>query len=420
MAKWPDKDTKRLKEASPTASKSELIEMFPNKSWDAISKKIDREGFEAGWRNYEICADEDIKKEFEKQKTKSLGKAYRKVIKERALQDRLVEAIEGAIVSMPSVKPNKISVPKGRPSEEAAVLLISDSHVGEVVDYDEMLGLGQYDFKTFTLYLEFLTDTVVDIIGKMRHGFNIQDLHIHLLGDIVSGMIHEELLETNEANMFHCTFGTAHVLAQAILELCPHFRHIYVDGVIGNHGRHSKEMKFKQKWNNWDYIVYTALATLLVNQKNVTCNFPYSPFIKKEIYGFSHFLAHGDGVLRQFGIPYYGVRKMTSNITNVYAARGEYVNFFNLGHFHTKATEERFDGETIMNGSWKGGDEYSFARMHLVGEPKQVMYGVHCNAGKSWEYSINFRHADMSKTESRYKYDKKAQIACQAKEIING
>ena len=420
MAKWREEKTEILRKISPTASRNELLKTFPGKSFDAISKKIKREKFEEGWKKLEISADEDVKKEFVKQQSASLGKAYRKVVKQRAIEERFVAAIREAVNGMPSVIPNKVSIPKSKVSEEAAVLLISDSHVGEVVDYNEMMGLAQYDFKTFTIYAQFLVDTVLDIIGKMRSGFNIQDLHIHMLGDMVSGIIHEEFMETNDPNIFHSTFGTAHVFAQVVCELAPHFRRIYIDGCIGNHGRYGKEVKFKQKWNNWDYIVYTALATLLVNQKNVTCNFPHAAFIKKDIYGFTHFLSHGDGITQHYGIPYYGVKKMTGNITSAFAARGEYINFFNLGHFHTKATEERYAGEVLMNGSWKGGDEYSFHKLHVAGEPKQVMYGVHPTRGKSWEYSVNFRFADKGISNSRYTYDPRAQFACQAKEVING
>jgi hypothetical protein len=100
----------------------------------------------------------------------------------------------------------------------------------------------------------------------------------------------------------------------------------------------------------------------------------------------------------------------------LFASRGKYIQFFNIAHFHSKFEGERPDGEIIVNGGWKGGDEYSFGKLHTVGTPRQILYGIHPRKNKTFEFDINFKFAKDHPQEIRYKYDKRAQWACQVKE----
>lgn len=416
--KWTPKEAKLLKKLAPKASKEMLLKAFPGRSWDSIERKIGRMGLKKGWLEFDVDPHEDIRQEIDRQRTQETKKAYKEVIKERAFETRLINTIKDVIAGFPPAPPPvNIHIPKNEPTEEAAVLLLSDIHAGEVVDKDEMLGLSQYDFETFVMYTQFLVDTVIDIIdNKLRQGFNIQDLHIHALGDMVSGIIHEEFLETNDANIFHSAFGSAFVLAQAIRELSTRFRIVYCDCIPGNHGRLTKDRRYKEKWNNWDFVCYNVMATLLANQPNIRFNIPYSSFVLKKVMGHTHLLSHGDNVQSYYGIPLYGLKRMAGNFTEAFAAQGEYIQFFNVGHFHSKCTLDRLGGELIVNGGWKGGDEYSLGKLHTVSEPKQVMYGVHPRRGKTWEFDVNFRFAQEQVEDVRYSYDKRAQWACQVRE----
>ena len=420
MAKWSEKDKKDLKELAPKASKEMLLKRFAGRSWDSIERMANRMGLEKGWQKFEPDIERDIEREISEQREKSIRKAYKEVTKIRAFEKRIINTIADTIEAFPPIKSNvAIRIPKHKPTQESAVLLLSDIHSGEVVAKDEMLGLSQYDFETFVVYLQFLVDTVIDIIeNKLRHGFDIQDLHIHMLGDMVSGIIHEEFLETNDANIFHLAFGTAFVMSQAIRDFAPWFSEIYVDAIPGNHGRLTKTRKYKEKWNNWDFVCYNVMAALLKDIKNIHFNIPYSSFILKKVMGHTHLLSHGDNVQSYYGIPLYGLKRMASNFTEAFAAHGEYIQFFNVAHFHTKCTLDRLGGELMVNGGWKGGDEYSLGKLHTVSEPKQLMYGVHPTKGKTWEFDINFRFAGEHVNEVRYTYDKRAQWACQVEETF--
>lgn len=421
--KWTKKEKELLKKWAPKSTKKEvLIDLFPDRSWNSIERMINRMSLEKGWLKVSVDPERDIEEEIERQKTQDTRKAYKEVVASKAFEERIFKAIVEAITAFPELKTvPKIKVPSGSPTEEAAVLLISDAHVGEVVRSDEMCGLSEYNFETFTIYLQFLVDTVIDIIdNKLRKGFNIQDLHIHALGDMVSGTIHEEFLDTNDANQFHSAFGGAFVFGQALTEFSPYFRDIFVKCIGGNHGRFTKDRRFKTKWNNWDFVFYQVLSLLLRNQKNIHFEIPYSSFIMTDVMGHTHFLSHGDNVRSYYGIPMYGIKRMASNFTEILAARGEYLEFINIAHFHEKNTMSRLGGELIINGGWKGGDEYSVGKMHTVSEPKQVMYGIHPRTGKTWEFDINFRMAKEAVDEVRYTYDQRAHFPLQVKERFDG
>jgi len=276
---------------------------------------------------------------------------------------------------------------KQKATSEEVVILLSDIHYGEVVSSEAMLDSNAYDTIIAKERLDKWYNAIRSILNKLN-GYNHKKINLFLLGDMVNGMIHEELKSgTCEVDQ---VLELGEIIAQIIFELSKEFD-IDVCGVIGNHGRMTKKPSFKKKYNNFDYLVYKFVEIRCQNLTNVTFNFPKSGMCVKEINGHNFLLRHGDCKAQSFmGIPFYGIQRASSKITQTIAyLKDMYIHYEVLGHFHTTNVLEKVGGSVIMNGTLKGGDEFALESMLTSCEAKQTIFGVHKEHGKTWQFDVH-------------------------------
>jgi hypothetical protein len=344
-----------------------------------------------------------------------LQRKYKESIKQSNVSERIVERLEQGIAALPVVPaPAKPKIVRGQ-SVESAVLVGSCWHIGEKIDRQEMGDLNEYNFDIFVRRLQFLIEKAITFTQDNMKSHTFEELHLFLTGDMVSGIIHEELVETNELHIVdQCLLG-ALVVAQAIQDLARVFPRVTVTGVVGNHGRTQQQKQFKHKGTkSWDYVFYNTLALLLRNQENVTFIIPKSYWAVVEVQGHLFQIQHGDTIKSWGGIPFYGLNRETSKWVEIHATQGRFIRYYVTSHFHTKAILQSGYGERIMNGSLKGGDEYAIG-LGLYGDPIQLLFGVHPKHGKSWELSLNAKYAEI--LEPRYRYDVTQPLAFQMESL---
>ena len=104
---------------------------------------------------------------------------------------------------------------------------------------------------------EQLVLTSLDVIGRAHP---VPELRLLMLGDMVSGSIHNELAETNDHDLYEQWANLALLLAQFVLRLAARFERVVVEGVPGNHGRMTVRPSAKNRYVNWDYLMYQTLA----------------------------------------------------------------------------------------------------------------------------------------------------------------
>jgi len=353
-------------------------------------------------------AQEIVKKDVQLQRLeaekKILTQKYSQAVKGAAYQETIIENLRTYIKALPEVEfPTAVTRDPNDVSEEDAVLLLSDLHAGEVVRAEELNGLNKYNFDICTKRLKYLSDSIRDIVKNKLTGYKFKKLHILGLGDFVSGCIHEELLEGNDGNIIEWTTNLAYVLAQMIRELATDFELIEFVGVVGNHGRLTKKPRFKYRYVNWDYVCYQMLSMFLANQKNVKFFIPKSFWTLHTINHNSFLLLHGDNIKSSLSIPWYGISKMVANLKELLEANNQKFNYVVLGHFHNRGLLDNVKGETIINGSLIGGNEYSIGKLFTSSEACQHFCGVHSKRGVTFSYKIKVQEAD-SISKVPYKY----------------
>jgi len=313
---------------------------------------------------------------------------FKNIVKITATQDRILEFLEEKLPKL-KIKIPKVEFKETHKSTESFVMNIADFHIGEVINKDEMMGLNEYNLKIMEKRFNFYIRTVLNIRNKLNYNFD--ELVIFFLGDIYSGDIHEELSITNEANIVDCFFSSVNMFFSAIVYLLNFFPKIRVEGVVGNHTRMKKSIYYKQKYVNWDYILYKTLEMMAKKAgiKNIEFNFPKSPFLLTKIKNSNFLLLHGSDIRSWASIPWYGIERASAKLMDILGSQRKYFDYMILAHFHTNSSIDKAKGEKIICGSLSGVNEFSLYRTFTGTRPRQLIFGVHKDEGVTWRYPIN-------------------------------
>jgi hypothetical protein len=314
-----------------------------------------------------------------RQRVSELEKQHRAQRKIEVVEERALQVMEAAIEARkPSYSPRVIPKSKRSSSQHEFVLLWSDTHAGEVVSEVETNGINSYDWKTMMRRHDRIREAVFSY--QDNRPYPVSRLHVCGLGDMLSGNIHDELVETNEMPLAEATvqFGIdGSTFLESFLE---RFEGINFSGVIGNHPRSKKKPQAKLAFDNGDWLVYHAMQAHLRRQKRITFDIPKSSAHPIEIANRRCLLLHGHGIRSTMpGVPWGGVVRRVTALDQQYAAKGMPLDHYFLGHFHQ--ANAVLQGRVLMNGSVKGPDEFSLQAFGGGSEPQQLLLTFHPRRG---------------------------------------
>ncbi len=352
-------------------------------------------------RSYVSVAKYLVEREEEERKSivrKQMTSLKRREEKERLQEEFFLSMLERAVQRFPV--PKSIQSPPTkmrRGGEEIAVILCSDWHIGEVVRPEQVSNVNEFNETIAAARLELYAEKIAELLELQRHYTTINRAVVWLGGDMVSGIIHQELLDTAILLAVEQTALAGYLMAQLIAEVSTLFKEVIVITTVGNHGRLSKKKTFKTHTiNNLDYVAYQICAFALRNYKHIKFVVDTSIFRYTDIFGWRFVFSHGDETKSWMQIPFYGLRRdfAAKQAINVYVHSGgdltkavQPVNYKVVGHFHTTGIIPDNLGFIIMNGSLKGVDEFSFKK-GLISRPSQFFFGVHRGEGVTFNYPV--------------------------------
>lgn len=331
-------------------------------SYDYVRKvaRLMREKQEASTENTPA---HEIQIERERIRRQVAEQKYMQLKKTLARDENIIHALKTVIPQFPV--PESIEPPKPviRKTKETAVLLISDWHIGEVVSEEETLELGAFNSEIAAARVELIAEKTIDLITGYTRS-RIDTLVVGALGDMVSGQIHEELERTQDLNAAEQVYVAAQLLAFLLSELSAYFNIKFI-GVVGNHGRLKQKKEAKEKYVNWDYIVYQICSLLLRDNNRIEWRISKSPHAFVEIEGHLFLFTHGDTVRSWAGIPWYGISRYANNMRELLNRKGLILDGLCMGHFHQPANVARINGpgvsreypETFRYTLWLDGKE---------------------------------------------------------------
>jgi hypothetical protein len=142
-----------------------------------------------------------------------------------------------AIADAPKAKTLKQVATSDGNSEAVAFAIASDWHVEETVDPKTVNGLNEFSLNIAEQRIERFFRNVVKLTEVQRHGAKIDTLVLALLGDLMTGYIHEELRETNGLSPTETVLWLVERVGAGIKFLEPHFGRLVIPTSHGNHGR---------------------------------------------------------------------------------------------------------------------------------------------------------------------------------------
>lgn len=276
-----------------------------------------------------------------------------------------------------------------RSEERELIFTLSDVHLQETVRPEEVMGINKYNDK---IAFERL-DTCFEEIVSRSSELNIKNLVIACAGDLIGGIIHDEIIRTSDLTAVQAVIKLAEYLSKKIRYLTKYFKSIRFYGVVGNHGRILGPKPFYNGYAvwNWETLIYTWMQTRLEGVVT-TFAYPESPFVIFDSMGKKFLLAHGHtfgGGGNGYQVFPNGISKNAAKLQGVvdqnknacmdyFGIDEATVDYFIIGHFHNPGLMNSFFKGTpvFINGSVKGPDAYSIQRLSSGTKPSQKVLVV--------------------------------------------
>lgn len=281
----------------------------------------------------------------------------------------LADAVQGA-----NPTPPKWVAAKPKKSHTATLcLFITDTHLDEVVNPEEVGGLNAYNREIAMGRLERAFTGAVKVARDYLTGITVDGVVVLWGGDIVSGEIHGELAASNEATTVETLVHWLEPLTAGVDLLAREFGRVHNVGVPGNHGRRQKKPRYKQRAaDNYDSFLYHLLARQHKDRSEISWQVSDALYADLEVRGTHIRLEHGDEAKGGSGISsaMSPLLLLQHRRTRQYAAADRQLDLLVTGHFHS-----RYQAPGLLTGgTMKGTDEYSSGRGFAHQEPSQEAF----------------------------------------------
>lgn len=249
------------------------------------------------------------------------------------------------------------------------VTIWSDFHWGEVIDSAQINNINSYDMGIAQRRLRRLTEKTIQLCNREKNAGQMPGIVVCLGGDMVSGDIHAELVETNELPTMPVLLDLLGHLITALTHLASHFGRVFVPCAYGNHGRNTHKVRAKNSaYTNFDWLLYNLLEKHFENDDRIQFLVPEGTDAFFHVHGHRFLLTHGnmlgvrggDGIIGALGPIIRGdvkTRRQADDIELPY-------DTLLMGHWHQFLPLPH----VVVNGSLKGFDE--FAKDFLRARPE--------------------------------------------------
>lgn len=288
----------------------------------------------------------------ERIKLQDLRTSINKDIRILARKETLAELIKESIKDL---SPINFKQPEHLYGEEnEMVVQISDPHFGLTVDNE----FEKYNEEVFLERLANYTLQILDIKKKEK----INKCHLCFSGDVISGLIHENIVRNNQYGVVEQTKRFSEYASRLIEKLSSHFEEVIIHFVTGNHSRNNENKDKTENKDRYEIFVLEFMELRTSNLKNVRFQKSILDNTLAEFYIKENYccLAHGD---------YDNAKNAPSKLFSLLDKKP---NIIFLGHKHIFEILTIDRCKVITSGTWVTNDEYCNNHRY-VGEPSQTV-----------------------------------------------
>lgn len=283
------------------------------------------------------------------------------------------------------------AAPKGKLVHGVPSLMLSDLHFGETVFANQVNGVNQYNTTIAKRRLRRVVDGSVKLLRHTLAPGQFGGMVVVLGGDMVDGVIHDELRDTADETVMQSVITLHDELVPSLKQLCDEFGRLHVPCVAGNHGRLDRKPRMKNgPALNFDFLLYQFLArTIQADPKyrdRITFQIPDGFDCSYRVYGTRYMLTHGDSFKGGSGItgPLLPWMRGDAKTRKQYGALGMPYDVLLMGHWH----QLRYLGQIIVNGCLVGFNEYAMKSRFDYEAPAQALWLTHPARGLTFQEAV--------------------------------
>lgn len=327
-----------------------------------------------------------------KTKVKNLTAELAQVTRDNVTCEDVRTQIYGLAAQTPS--PPKW-IHEGKPGKSSGVPLAmwSDFHWGEQVFPDQVGGVNTFNRAIAKARLRKLAADTIDLAKNHMTNPEYPGIVLVLGGDMITGIIHDELRETNEGPIQVTLLEVQEELIAAITLIADEFGKVFIPCVVGNHGRMTLKPRAKNRvFDSYEWNLYCQLERHFRNDPRVQFLIPSEADAHFAVYGHRFMLTHGDALGVKGGDGIIGalgpIARGTIKVGRAEAQVGRDFDTLLIGHWHSLIPR----GEAcpvIVNGALKGYDEY--AKLYLrarYSRPSQYLGFIHPKYGVTAQWPV--------------------------------
>ena len=323
----------------------------------------------------EVQVEVDAKAKVEQRKRKSTDKKYQHILDE---VERLKAEKKAILALKEPVKPFKIEAKLSDKSEATAFLIASDWHFEEVVKPQSVSQLNEFNEEIANQRAKMFFQNGLILYNLMRKDIDINTIVLALLGDFISGNIHDDLMESNRLEPMEAILEVQRVIVSGIDFLLDNSNsQLVIPCHSGNHPRITKKRRVStEAGNSLEYFMYCNLADRYADNSRVTIIPSRGYHSYPDVYDMTIRFHHGHAI-RYAG----GVGGITIPVNKAIAqwnkARRADLDVF--GHYH----QHKDLGEWVCNGSLIGYNAFALSIKADYESPRQAFFLVDKMRGKT-------------------------------------
>jgi hypothetical protein len=338
---------------------------------DALKTKAARRGVSNLAPAGDISTEDLVMIDLDKVKAKSEASSVSK--KYDALMDEYNKLKKALDIKGDMVRPlQSFSIPQ--PSKQSdtsvAVVLASDWHYEEEIRPESVNYLNDYNLKIADSRIKTFFSNTAKMLQKEQQDTKINTMILALLGDFITGNIHEDNIESSQLGVGEALWAVKSRIHAGIQYLLDNTNvNLVIPCHSGNHGRHTKKQRIaNEKDNSLEWLIYKSLAEIWSSNKRVQfmVGDAYHSFV--DVFpGYTIRFHHGHNV-RYGG----GVGGITIPINKAIAQwnRNRPVQLDCMGHFHQYAD----GGNFVVNSSLIGFSPYAISIKGAYERPSQSFF----------------------------------------------
>lgn len=261
--------------------------------------------------------------------------------------------------------------------EGVAGVVLSDWHWGERVDKDCVNGLNEYNAVIADRRASRIFEKSLVMLDPTPGKYDA--LVVPFLGDMLSGIIHEELVATNDGSVIEGILTLLTKLESGLMEYARHFPLVQVVATYGNHGRMDRRKTHKaQSSLNYETLVFRLLEKHLRTRMGDKCNVHFkiatASDVTMQVYDKTYLLTHGDQFDNNPGSSFERVRAGdAAKRKRAHDAKQPVHDVLICGHYH----QYQAVGNIITNGSLVGYNEFAYHSNLAIERPQQALFVQH-------------------------------------------